>query len=75
MTVYASLFCVRYLKKYISFIKNRQNEIYLMPDGISSRVTTYRKAIDTTLKSEDKLIDLYYAGSAKILVKEENDSI
>ncbi|WP_157491860.1 hypothetical protein [Gelidibacter mesophilus] len=46
-----------------------------MPDGISSRVTTYRKAIDTTLKSEDKLIDLYYAGSAKILVKEENDSI
>lgn len=71
----SNFFCVGYLQKYISFINDRHNEIYFVPDKISSSVPTYTKAIDTTLKNNDEISGIYYAGSDKILVKKENDSV
>lgn len=70
----SNYFCVGYLQKYISFINDRHNQVYFVPDKISSNVPTYSKAIDTTLKSKDKVSGIYYAGSDKILVQKENDS-
>ena len=71
----SNFFCVGYLQKYISFINDRHNEVYFVPDEISSNVPTYSKAIDTTLKSRDKVSGIYYAGSDKIILQKENDSI
>lgn len=68
-------FCVGYLQKYISFINDKHNKVYFIPGIISANVPTYSKAIDTTLKSTDKVSGIYYAGSDKILVQKENDSI
>ena len=70
----SNYFCVGYLQKYISFINDRHNQVYFVPDKISSNVPTYSKAIDTTLKSKDKVSGIYYAGSDKILVQKQDDS-
>lgn len=71
----SNFFCVGYLQKYISFIEDRHNKVYIVPDKISSDVPSYSKAIDTTLKSTDKVSGIYYAGSDKILLQKENDTI
>ena len=71
----SKFFCVGYLQKYISFIEDRHNEVYFVPDKISSNVPSYSKAIDSTLKSTDKVSGIYYAGSDKILLQKENDTI
>lgn len=71
----SNFFCVGYLQKFISFINDRHNQVYVVPDKVSLNVPTYPKAIDTTLKSKDKVSGIYYAGSDKILVQKENDSI
>ena len=68
-------FCTGYLQKYISFINDRHNEIYLVPDKISSNVPSYPKTIDTILKSPDKISGIYYAGTDKILVQKENENV
>jgi len=70
----SKFFCVGYLQKYISFINDRHNEIYLVPDKIAANVPTYSKVIDTTSKSNDSISGIYFAGSDKILVKKESDS-
>lgn len=68
-------FCVGYLQKYISFINDRHNQVYIVPDKISVNVPLYSKAIDTTSKGWDKVSGIYYAGSDKIMVQKENDGI
>lgn len=40
-------FCTGYLQKYISFIRDRHNEVYFIPEEISACVPTYSKSIDT----------------------------
>lgn len=71
----SNFFCVGYLQKYISFINDRHNEVYFVPDKIAENVPTYSKAIDTTLKIKDEISGIYYAGSDKILVQKENDTV
>ena len=71
----SNFFCVGYLQKYISFINDRHNEIYFVPDKISSNVPSYSKRVDTTQKTNDKISGVYFAGSDKIVVKKENDSV
>ncbi|SFU45123.1 Peptidase family S41 [Pustulibacterium marinum] len=71
----SNYFCTGYLQKYISFIKDRHNEVYSIPNNISENVPNYTKKIDTTLNITDKISGIYYAGSDEILVKKENDSI
>lgn len=70
----SNFFCVGYLQKYISFIKDRHNQIYIVSNNVSSSIPSYPKAIDTTLKSKDKVSGIYHAGREAILVKKENDS-
>lgn len=71
----SKFFCVGYLQKYISFIDDRHNEIYFIPDKIAINVPTYSKTIDTISKSNDSISGIYFAGSDKILLKKESDSI
>ncbi|WP_245764378.1 S41 family peptidase [Salegentibacter agarivorans] len=71
----SKFFCVGYLQKYISFINDRHNEIYFVPDNINRNVPAYLKVIDSTSKSNDSISGIYFAGSDKILVKKESDSI
>jgi len=68
-------FCIGYLQKYISFINDRHNEIYFVPENISSNVPTYSKPIDTLQTGNDKVSGKYYAGTNEILLQKENDSI
>lgn len=71
----SAFFCVGYLQKYISFITDRHNEVYFVPNKTASNVPSFSKPIDPTLKSGDKVSGIYYAGGDKILVQKENDSI
>ncbi|NOQ92024.1 MAG: peptidase S41 [Flavobacteriaceae bacterium] len=71
----SKFFCIGYLQKYISFINDRHNEVYLIPKEISSYVPTYSKVIKTTLNSNDEISGIYYAGSDKIIVQKENDTV
>lgn len=68
-------FCSGYLQKYISFINDRHNQIYLAFNNISSNVPNYSKTIDTHQNTKDEISGVYYAGKDKILVKKENDSV
>lgn len=70
----SDFFCAGYLQKYISFIRDRHNEVYRLPDNISSDVPIYSKAIDTSRISTDVVSGIYYAGSDKIVIQKENDS-
>lgn len=71
----SKFFCVGYLQKYISFIEDKHNQVYFIPDNITENVPAYSKEIDTTLKSTDQVSGIYYAGSDKVLVQKENDTI
>jgi len=71
----SKFFCVGYLQKYISFIEDKHNQVYFIPDNITENVPTYSKEIDTTLKSTDQVSGIYYAGSDKVLMQKENDTI
>lgn len=71
----SNYFCSGYLQKYISFIKDKHNQVYTIPDNISLNVPDYPKAIDTTLKGTDKISGIYHAGSDEIVLQNENDSI
>lgn len=70
-----NFFCVGYLQKYISFINDRHNEIYSLPNKILSNVPFYKKEIDITLKNNDNISGIYYAGNDKIVVKKEKNNI
>lgn len=65
----STFFCVGYIQKYISFIKDRHNEIYWIPEDIPVNISSYSKNIDTTLTASDSISGIYFAGSDKILVK------
>ena len=65
----STFFCVGYIQKYISFIKDRHNEIYWIPEDIPVNIPSYSKNIDTTLTASDSISGVYFAGSDKILVK------
>ena len=71
----SNFFCVGYLQKYISFINDKHNQIYFVPKKISINVPKYSKAIDTTFNNNDSISGIYYAGSDKILLKKETDSV
>lgn len=71
----SKFFCVGYLQKYISFINDRHNQVYSVPDNIASNVPTYSKAIDTTQSTDNKVSGFYYMGSDKIFVTKQNDSL
>ncbi|WP_321346338.1 S41 family peptidase [uncultured Draconibacterium sp.] len=62
-------FCVGYLQKYISFINDRHNEIYFVPEKVDAPV--YSKTINTLEVPNDGVSGIYYAGTDKILVKKE----
>lgn len=70
----SSFFCSGYLQKYISFIPDRHNTIYNIPDSISTAIPTYSKVVDTT-KITSEIDGIYYAGTHKIYLKREADSI
>lgn len=67
-------FCIGYLQKYISFIKDKHNQVYVVPENIHLAIPDYSKPIDTSLKNVDEVSGIYYAGMDKILVQRENDS-
>lgn len=67
-------FCIGYLQKYISYINDRHNEIYLIPKDIPSSIPKYPKEIDSISNSSDKVSGIYYAGSEKINVQKDSDS-
>ena len=69
-----SFFCAGYLQKYISFISDRHNQIYKVPETVAEHIPTYQKPIDTT-KVKDKISGIYYAGRDQIFVKKETDSL
>ena len=71
----SSYFCLGYLKKYISFIKDKHNSIYYASDTISLNVPTYKKAIDTTKVDKDSISGIYYMGTDKIMVQKENNQL
>lgn len=68
-------FCVGYLQKYISFIDDRHNDIYYVPQDISGSTPSYPNEIDTTPKANDEISGIYYAGTEKILLQKENDGL
>lgn len=68
-------FCVGYLQKYISFINDRHNEVYKVPEDLASETPYYGKAIDTTPIANDGISGIYHAGSDTILLQEEGDGI
>lgn len=68
-------FCSGYLQKYISFIKDTHNQIYLEQPKIISDVPTYLKPIDTIENSSDSISGIYYMGSDKILLKQQTHNI
>lgn len=70
-----NFFCIGYLQKYISFINDRHNEIYSLPNKTLSNVPFYKKEIDIALKNNDNISGIYYAGSDKIVVKKEKNNI
>ncbi|WP_092539672.1 S41 family peptidase [Zunongwangia mangrovi] len=67
-------FCAGYLQKYASFIKDRHNQIYKVPEDLAENIPTYKKSIDTT-KIEDNISGIYHAGRDQIFLKKENDSL
>lgn len=60
--------CTGYLQKYLSFIKDRHNELYTIPDDIDSAVSNYPQPIDTLQLPSDGISGIYYAGSDKIAI-------
>lgn len=71
----SDFFCVGYLQKYISFIDDRHNQIYFIPNNISENVPTYSNPIDSNYVGKDSISGIYYAGNEKILLKKESDHI
>ena len=67
-------FCAGYLQKYVTFIKDRHNQVYKVPEDLAENIPTYKKDIDTT-KIEDDISGIYHAGSDKIFLKKESDSL
>ncbi|MDF0706084.1 MAG: S41 family peptidase [Bacteroidota bacterium] len=68
-------FCVGYLQKFASFIKDRHNEIYWRPDDIPTHVPMYTKTLDTRLVQNDGVSGIYHMGSDKIYVNKESDGV
>lgn len=68
-------FCVGHIQKYVSFIRDRHNEVYFIPKDMASHVPTYPKPIEATPLRSDKVSGIYYAGSEKIVVMPENDTL
>ena len=69
-----NFFCAGYLQKYISFINDRHNQVYLIPEKISSAVPSYTKVIDTLVKT-DEISGIYYLGTDQVMVQREKDSV
>lgn len=67
-------FCVGYLQKFISYINDRHNQIYFIPNDISANVPTYSKTIDTAQILNDGISGIYYAGSDKVLVEKIDEN-
>ncbi|UAB85136.1 peptidase S41 [Zunongwangia sp. SCSIO 43204] len=67
-------FCAGYLQKYASFIKDRHNQVFKVPEDLAENIPTYKKAIDTT-KIEDDISGIYHAGRDQIFLKKESDSL
>ncbi|TRZ43795.1 peptidase S41 [Robertkochia solimangrovi] len=70
----SSFFCAGYLQKYISYINDRHNELYRIPEDLELSVPFYSKDIDTLTPGNDPVSGIYVAGSDRILVQKENDS-
>ncbi|SDQ66943.1 S41 family peptidase [Flagellimonas zhangzhouensis] len=68
-------FCVGYLQKFASFIKDRHNEIYLVPDEVSKSIPKYQKSFDTRFVQNDGVSGIYHMGSDKIYVNKETDGV
>lgn len=68
-------FCVGYLQKYISFLRDEHNQIYFVPEKTSMDIPSYSTEIDTTSTGADGISGKYYAGSDVIFLKRESDSL
>lgn len=68
-------FCSGYLQKFISFIDDRHNQIYLQQKDGALNVPDYPRTIDITQVEGDEVSGIYYAGEVRILIKKENDSL
>ncbi|MCD6105727.1 MAG: hypothetical protein J7J43_08195 [Thermosipho sp. (in: Bacteria)] len=71
----STYFCTGYLQKYISFIKDKHNQIYSTRKDISSIIPFYSNTFEPVINSEDSISGIYYQGKEKILVKKESDSL
>lgn len=71
----SNYFCTGYLQKYISFIKDKHNQIYSTQKDISSIIPFYQNTFETTTDSKDSISGIYYQGKEKIIVKRESDSL
>lgn len=69
----SDFFCVGYLQKYISFIKDGHNQIYTIPENIAESTAAYNIKIDSTKYSADGISGVYYAGREKIFLQRETE--
>jgi len=71
----SNYFCAGYLQKYISFIKDKHNEIYSTSKDISLIIPFYTKTFENTTNTNDSISGIYYQGKDKIIVKKESESL
>lgn len=69
------LFCVGYLQKYISLIKDKHNQIYHVPKEIPSDFPIYTKEQDQDQKILDSISGIYHAGTETIFLERDTDSL
>lgn len=71
----SSYFCAGYLQKFISFIKDKHNQIYATKKELSSIIPFYPKTFETSTDTKDSISGIYYQGKEKIIVKKESDNL
>ncbi len=71
----SNYFCVGYLQKYISFIKDKHNQIYSTKKDFLSIIPFYKGKFDETTNINDGVSGIYYQGKDKIVVKKESDNL
>ena len=71
----SSFFCTGYLQKYISFIRDRHNRVYFIPEQPAANAPTYAKPFAPQQYGHDSITGIYHLGADSIFLKNESDSI
>lgn len=71
----STYFCSGYIQKYISFIKDKHNQIYSTSKDIKSIIPSYSNTFEQVINSEDSISGIYYQGKESILVQKSSDNL